>query len=236
MTSANWGLMDPNAFARGYSTTKGMIDDGFNAQRQGAKDNALRQYATNPNDPNALNALAQADPALAIQVRQQQGKQQAELTEASRANVLKGAQIIRQIQPKDQAGWDQALAAAQSMGIDTSSVPRQFDPTFAQNMVAIADTFEPNKAEQPTTMQRDYQFLQGRDPALAETYLKNKANPPRFMPDGAGGFVAVDPGAFTGGANIPQPLPGKGAGPPAVLTDDDWEEGGAASQGAGTFR
>jgi hypothetical protein len=135
------------AFGRG-------MEKGQAQRKQQMQENALAQYAMNPNDPGAVNALAQVDPRLAIQVGERQAqtaerqrKTQSEIAESSRQNIIRGAQIVRQMQPKDQPGWERALATAQQMGIDVSQVPQQFDPQYVQGLVAAADTFEPQKAE-----------------------------------------------------------------------------------------
>lgn len=223
------------------------IQRGFEAgqaeRKQRMQENALAQYATNPNDPGAVNALAQVDPRLAIQAREKmaiaderQRKTQTELTEASRANVLRGAQIIRQVQPKDQASWDQVLATAQAAGIDTSTVPRQFDPNFATNMVNLADTFEPVKAEASP-----FSFIAGQPGAgvyvgdrrtgtLTEKVRANDgtvaAGTPVAAPNAAGG---PKPGTVEGGYRF------KGGDP---SRQENWEPvaGGPTPQASGNFR
>jgi hypothetical protein len=128
------------------------------ARKQNALDGALRQYATNPNDPNSINALAAVDPMLALKARAQQAetatglrKEHQAALEANRDNIIRGAQIVRQLQPKDQASWDQALSTAQNLGIDVTHVPRNWnDPAtqqYAQGLIAAADAFEPQKPE-----------------------------------------------------------------------------------------
>lgn len=215
------------------------IQRGFEAgqaeRKQRMQENALAQYATNPNDPGAVNALAKVDPRLAIQVGERQQRRQTELSEQSRANVLRGAQIIRQVQPKDQAGWDQALATAQAAGIDISTVPRQFDPNFATNMVNLADTFEPVKAESSP-----YSFIAGQPGAgvyvgdrrtgtLTEKVRANDgtvaAGTPVAAPNAAGG---PKPGTVEGGYRF------KGGDP---SRQENWEPvtGGPTPQASGNF-
>ncbi len=155
-------MIDPDAFGRGLRNSYGFVNGIATDVRQGIQQNerksALSQYAMNPNDPNAINALARVDGALAMQAqdrqamlaeRQRNTKQQG--LEAHRENIVKGAQIVRQIQPKDQAGWDRALTIAQRMGMNTTEIPKHWnDPQtqqYAQNLIAVADAFEPQKAE-----------------------------------------------------------------------------------------
>lgn len=161
MTQINWGMLDGNAFGRGYDQSKGIVDSVTTAFKQSGKDNALRQYALNPNDPASINALAAVDPMLAITARKDQAayattqrKAKSDDLEAHRENIVRGAQIIRQMQPKDQAGWDQVRATAQQAGVDLSEVPAQFNPEYAQGLISVADAFEPEKAESSP-----YQFI-----------------------------------------------------------------------------
>ncbi len=226
--------------------------EGWQEGEKRAQENALKaamtQYATNPDDPNAINALAQVDPQAALVARGQQQTRAAEISERHRADIMKGAQLVRQMKPQDQAGWQRVLATAGQLGIDLSEVPQQFDPQYVESLIAAADTFNPSAVQQPTTMQRDYEFLNARDPKLGESYLNNKANPPRFMPDGAGGFIAVDPGSFSGPTG---PAASAGGGPaPGTVEDgfrfkggdparqENWEPvaGGQTVAPSGTFQ
>lgn len=67
--------------------------------------------------------------------------------EAHRENIIKGAQLIRQLNPQDDASWQQALSMAQQAGIDIREVPQHYDPQYAQGLVKLADTFAPEKQE-----------------------------------------------------------------------------------------
>lgn len=129
--------------------------------------------------------------------------------------IKTGAAIIRQINPKDQAGWDQALAAAQQYGItpEEIGVPRQFDANYAQQIVALANALEPPK-----------------NPQLVP-----------FTP--GGGVAAYDPS--NGGVRVlVQPneggqVAGSPVNTPQVLTDEDMMklEGGQSGAGpAGNFQ
>ncbi len=147
-------MIDPNAFGRGLQQGQGFVDGITNNIRRNQQQGAFSQYAMNPNDPNAINALARVDPEMALKARAQQAqtaqRQQeftAEQQKIARENIIRGAQIVRQIQPKDQASWTQARATAQRLGIDVTQVPQEFDPQYVQGLIAAADAFEPQKAE-----------------------------------------------------------------------------------------
>lgn len=234
MTQIQWGLQDPNAFQRGYEQTSGLFDKFVATQKQNALQAAMRAYATNPADPAALNALARVDPAKAIEFRQTATKARSTEIEAHRENIVAGAQIIRQIKPKDDASWQQALAVAKQAGVDISQVPTNYDPTYVANLIATADAFKPEKSTEagPTSFMRDAEAA-GIKPGTPEFRKAFDMRNIKLIPDGAGGVTVVDPSAYV--TSVPKPAPGQGAGPPAVLTDDEWEEGGAGSSGPGGF-
>jgi hypothetical protein len=183
------------------------------------------KYAQNPDDPAVFSELTKWNPEMAIQIRQQQSQQHQQALEAHRDNILKGAQIIRQLGVKDQAGWDQARAMAGQMGIDLSEVPAQFDPNYIHGMVSIADAFAQQHGQQGTAMQQNYEFLKGQDPNLADSYLHNQAEgPPLVSPNGDGTFTII-PRAMIGGNQAPPAPP-----PPGFVID-----GGPTPQASGGF-
>ena len=109
---------------------------------------SMNALLLNPNDEKALAAYGQYDPKGALGFRNQQQQNARQALEAHRENILKGAQIVRQLQPRDQASWDHARSVAAQMGIDMSQVPAQFDERYVQGIVSIADAFEPVKQDQ----------------------------------------------------------------------------------------
>jgi hypothetical protein len=153
--SVNWalGLQQGNAgdaFAQSFK--QGQVDNRQNMARS-----AMAALVANPKNERALQALASVDPQAAQQFQQQQ--QQAALAglEQHRDNIVKGAQLIRQMQPKDDAGWQQVLQVAHQAGIDVSEVPPHFDPQYVQGVVQLADTFAP----QPGAQGKDIPVQQG---------------------------------------------------------------------------
>jgi hypothetical protein len=175
------------------------------ARKQNALDGALRQYATNPNDPNSINALAAVDPMLALKARAQQAetatglrKEHQAALEANRDNIIRGAQIVRQLQPKDQASWDQALSTAQNLGIDVTHVPRNWnDPAtqqYAQGLIAAADAFEPQKPESSP-----YQVVPGQPGAGVYRFDKRTGGITELVHANDGSGVTPSAAATTGG-------------------------------------
>jgi hypothetical protein len=144
-SGVNWGLGIPQtnpgaAFADAYK-------QGLQQHRQDAARQAMAALVQNPNDPKALAELAKSDPSSAMEFR----KQNIEYNKAQLAqhqdSILKGAEILRQFNPTDQAGYTQALAAAQHAGIDISQVPQQFDPQYVQGVIHIADALKPQSSD-----------------------------------------------------------------------------------------
>lgn len=67
----DYGILDPNAFQRGYDFQR------QNSEREQTQ-RALSMLGSNPNDPNALNALMRFQPQLAMKIQDDQRAQLAE--------------------------------------------------------------------------------------------------------------------------------------------------------------
>jgi hypothetical protein len=131
-----------NAFLQAY-------EGGRERRRESETQNALTKYAINPDDPSAMEGLARFNPQMAIQLQERKRQEAMRGLEAHREKIVMGAKIVRQIQPKDQAGWQQVLATASQLGIDLADVPTTWDERtaqYAQGLVSIADAMEPQKA------------------------------------------------------------------------------------------
>lgn len=156
MADVNWalGLQQSNpgqAFAQAFQ--QGMQDNRQNTAR-----NAMAALVQDPTNQRALAALAKADPQVAMQFQHQQAQQTMTGLDQHRENIVKGAQIIRQINPKDDASWRQALSIAHQAGIDLTGVPTNYDPQYANGLVSLADAFAPQKEAQPTASIQDYEY------------------------------------------------------------------------------
>jgi hypothetical protein len=139
--AVNWalGLQQGNAgdaFAQSFQ--QGQVNNRQNMARS-----AMAALVANPGNQRALQALASVDPQAAQQFQAQHQQQTQALLEQHRDNIVKGAQLIRQMQPKDDARWQQVLNMARQAGIDTTEVPPHFDPQYVQGVVQLADTFAP---------------------------------------------------------------------------------------------
>lgn len=215
------------------------FQQGGQMRQQMETQNALSQYALNPQDPKGREALARWNPQLAIQLQQQEAQNAIKGLEAHREKVLMGAKIVRQVNPKDDAGWQQVRAMAQQVGINLADVPPNYDPQYVQGLIAVADAFDPQKQAQPTEMQRNYEFLKGQNPQLADSYLQNRAEgAPLIASNGDGTFTIIPRGMAQGQG----PQPGtvedgyvfKGGNP---ADPNSWQpvNGGPTPQASGAF-
>jgi hypothetical protein len=200
------------------------FQQGQQTYLQNTARNAMAVLARDPNNQGAFEALAKVSPETAMQFRQQQQEQVKAQLAQHQDSILKGAEILRQFQPKDQATYSQALAAAQAAGIDISQVPQQFDPAYVDGVVKIADAFKPQTGQQP----RFIPFQQGGGVV-------------RVNPDGTTSMVIQpnpgdqQPGAPVGGAPVTATGPN---GEKIQLNPQtgQWEPmGGGASNGTGGF-
>lgn len=143
--AVNWalGLQQGNS----GDAFSGAFKQGMADNRQNMARSAMAALVANPKNTRALQALASIDPAAAQQFQQQQQQASIAGLDQHRDNIVKGAQLIRQMQPKDDAGWQQVLQVAHQAGIDVSEVPPHFDPQYVQGVVQLADTFAPQASD-----------------------------------------------------------------------------------------
>jgi hypothetical protein len=155
--AVNWalGLMQTNPgeqFAQGF-------ERGQQQRQQNMAKAAMAALVKDPNNQRALEALASVDPQSAMQFQQQKLEMAKQQLGAHYDSVLKGGEIIRQVQPKDQASWDQALAMAAQAGIDVSQVPRVWGENtakYAQQLSGLADAFKPKTEPQDPGIIREF--------------------------------------------------------------------------------
>lgn len=163
------GLMNPAAI--GESVTAA-FDQGREKRRTMEVQNALRGYAENPSAQTAA-AVAPYDPAMAIRLGDR---------ETQRAAQAQQAQAQAQAQHQQQMGtfrrllkhaatspegWQQALSAAQNMGLDTSQIPQQYDPQWAQQQLFIAEALEKTDPEELKGIAYELQMA-GYEPGTPE--------------------------------------------------------------------
>jgi hypothetical protein len=125
------------------------FQQGMQQGRQDAARNAMAVLVQDPNNPRALAALAKVDPESAMQFRTQQATLAKQQLSEHQDNIIKGAEIVRQFMPKDQASYSAALQAAQQAGIDISQVPQQYNQQYVEGIVKIADAMKPQPEGDP---------------------------------------------------------------------------------------
>ncbi len=140
----------------GNIVRKGMAE-GRETSRQYRQDNALAALAQRPDDDQAMAELAGINPEAAWKfgdrrkaaADDEQAKVQAQI-KARQADILEGGKIVRQVQPKDQAGLDMVLGAARARGIDLEGVPTVWSAETGQylaQLVTVADSLDPATSE-----------------------------------------------------------------------------------------
>lgn len=141
----NFGLQDPNAFARGLQQGRQPFDEMTATLEKQRADNALRAYASNPQGPGAINALAQVDPRLAIQQQGVVAKQASEKQERDAAVI--GA-LARDA--NDAPGWDAAVDQAVAMGYtNAAQFKGKFSPQLRTAIMAAGGVKEASAEASP---------------------------------------------------------------------------------------
>jgi hypothetical protein len=161
--------------------------------------NALSQYAANPNDPEAFQGLAKFHPEKAMQVRQQQERQQQQALEQRRDDFLLGGKIFRGMQVKDEASYQAALQTYQRMGGNMQDVPTTFDPAYVQGVVQVADQLAPQKQDVAPSAVREYEYRQSLPVQQRGEYDRFRQNiRPQIFGSADGGYNVFDPNGVAG--------------------------------------
>lgn len=134
-------LMDPGQI--GQNALLG-FQQGRQMRQENDTRNALSVLAQNPNDPNAYEMLAKANPELAIQYRGQMGQQQAAQQKQQQTQMVQLGRLLDYA--KDEQTYQQARQAAQQIGIDISRAPANFDPAWVQQQKLAVSAFQDPKA------------------------------------------------------------------------------------------
>jgi len=165
------------------------------------------------------------------QAKRQQDEDALAQLERHRDSIIKGARIVREINPQDEAGWQRARAMAAQLGIPLDEVPATFDPAYVQNLVKVADTFAPRADAEEDLVVIDGVAINKRtgQPMFESPYSKIVSGP---------GGIYEQPRIGIGRGGQGAPPPGRvvqGELPPGWTVIDD--EGGAApATGTDPFR
>lgn len=130
-----WGLGQGNNALAMFGTGVQLGQDLRRRQKERETDQALGAYATNPDDPNALNALIQADPRLGMQARGQQQQQARAQQEQRRADLPLMERLLTMAQ--DEPSYQQARQVAEQYGVDTTTLPPTFDPAWREQQLGV---------------------------------------------------------------------------------------------------
>jgi hypothetical protein len=125
------------------------FQQGMQQNQQNTAKNAMAALVADPSNKGALAALAKVDPQAAMQFQQQQAQQIKAQLAQHQDSILKGAEILRQFNPKDQPSYSAALQAAQTAGVDISQVPQQYDPQYVDGVIKLADALHPESGANP---------------------------------------------------------------------------------------
>lgn len=234
MAQINWGLLNrapaiEDRFQQG-------LQFGAGVRQRERVGNALQTYAMNPDDPTAAAGVVQADPVLGMRIQEDQRirrsaaeKQALEAQDRQRKMLLEGAKIIREVNPQDDASWQQARAISAQMGLPLDGVPESYDPNYIQQVIALADAIDPEKPDAREVVVVDGIVL---DKATMKPVYESPY--PRVV-SGAGG-VHIQPrvgiGGLQGGGAVPAGTVQAPELPPGWTFEDD---GGPSPDGSGGF-
>lgn len=201
--AVNFDLLDPNAFQRGFEQGRAPFEEIRARREQQSFANALAALQANPGDTNALAQVTQVAPEFGFRIGQDMRAQQ----QAGRERLLKVVGTLAK-NSKDPQSWDAAVDYLASQGIEGAAQYKgQFSPQMRAAIMAEAG-IEDDTAD-PTTLQRDYEFLNSIDPALGQQFLQRRtAEPPMIASNGDGTFTIIPRSQFApqqGAATAPPP-------------------------------
>lgn len=240
MVNPNWGILQP-------VDVGAKIQEGYQQGRQMGAQNALSQYAANPDSPDAMNALARFAPQYAIQVRQQQAEKQAALQrQTAIGDALTGkapASSLAYIDPTmfREMNKEQFAAAAKSLETVAEVALSADTPEEWDQIVDQLAAREPSFAEYRGRFGERLAIV--AEARKTAEYLKQKAPRYQVIPEGGLLVNTRDPQALNQVANgAPQP-----AAPVTKVINgntyyqvngqwyDELPQGGSVGNGTGGF-
>ena len=108
---------------------------------------ALSAYATNPDDPAAKAGMAKNNPQFYMEDTQRRAKAQRQKQEDLRADLPLMLKLLNHAR-KDPQSWQKSIATAQEYGIDTSNIPGQYDPQWAEQQIEQLQPLQDPKAQE----------------------------------------------------------------------------------------
>lgn len=203
MVSPNWSILQPvdvgERFQQGLQLGQrnALLQEERAYQQEGRqRERTMRNALTGAIDPATGNIdygvarrafIGAGDVQGAIGVdtarRSQEAAARAQLVD----RVVRGARIVRRINPTDDASWQQVLAAAQRAGTDITDVPRTFDPAYRDQLLAAADA-NTDPSEGFTLGEGDVRVDQS-----GRVVARGAPQRPRYIPVPPGGRLELDP-------------------------------------------
>jgi len=149
--ATNWNLLQMPDIGAAFQ-------QGQEMRRQSDGRNALAAYAANPNE-QSLNALSPYNPQFVVQTKRQDQQFQLEQQKLTQKTHGEQMQVLgRLIAPvKDEASYQQALAAARQGGLDISAAPPTFDPQFIGRTKLLVDAYNKDGGVQLSGLARELQ-------------------------------------------------------------------------------
>lgn len=176
MSYINWGLGQGNnalaAFGQGMQL--GTFARQAQEQREARKaeaegKNALAAYAGG--DQAQMGAAMQYDPRAVLAIRGQvQGQEQA-AAEQRRADLPTLTRLLEHASQGPEQ-WQQAIGVAQQYGIDTSSIPQQFDPEWAASQAQTLKLMQTPEAQEALSTAGKQAVDMGFQPGTPEFQAK----------------------------------------------------------------
>ena len=159
MADYNALFQAPNA---GLAFSQG-FQQGQQQRQQMVARQAMQALAVDPTNQRAIAALSAVNPEAAISFKEKAQAHQLQQLSAHRDNIKIGAQILRAINPTDEAGYQQARALyAQATGDATmADIPQHFDPQYVKNVIALDQQLNPDSDPTAGTIKEFQQAIAG---------------------------------------------------------------------------
>jgi hypothetical protein len=169
----------------------GRVQQGFALGQQQRKeaemDKALQALAANPQDPQALQSVIRYNPQLGMQIRNQQAAAQ-EKRAAELAKVFGHAARAA----KTPQQWDAIAGYLAQNGVPgAQNVVGKFSPEM--RLAYMAQAGLEDDAQDPTSLQRNYEFIKQLNPELAEQYIRGQAEGSPIVQHNADGTMTLYP-------------------------------------------